>query len=545
VSPLRRASVLSLGLLAVAVAAPRADDIDQKYPLDPQLKVLADDVKSERYRRLVLEKMLLTDLAAEWQRVATADDADGFLEKHGGKDKVFADPDLKRAYERRVQIRDDFLDLMRQGYKRYKQAPPFDKGEPAETAGTLLRKPAGPAAELAVVLPSPGAERHWPRFRGPTGQGETDQKGLPTEWDKGGRNVLWRAKVPGRGNSSPVVWGDRVFLTSAEPDGARRWLHCWDRTDGRLLWSRQAPERPAEPGVRDKNGYASSTPVTDGERVIAFLGSCGLVCWDFDGNRAWHYDALAVKTTHGAAASPLLYKDLVILAQDQNQGESIFLALDKRTGKRVWEGKRPKAMTWSTPVVVKVGGRDELILAGGETVRGYDPATGRELWSLRGPTAEVVPTVVVGKDLVYSASGRNGPTLALRPGGAGDVTETHLAWRAVRNGPHVPSPALAAGRLYTANDTGVVTCLDAATGRLVYQQRLRDCFSASPLVAGDLLYFPGESGVTYVVRAGERFEVVAENDLGSPILASPAVAGGTLLLRTEDELVCVGKPGGR
>jgi outer membrane protein assembly factor BamB len=291
--------------------------------------------------------------------------------------------------------------------------------------------------------------------------------------------------------------------------------------------------------VRDKNGFASATPVTDGERVIAFLGSCGLVCYDMAGTLQWHYDAFAIRTTHGTGTSPVLYKDLVILAQDQNQSESIFLALDKRTGKKVWESKRPKAMTWTTPIVVHVGERDELVIAGGETVRGYDPATGNELWSMRGPTQEVIPVVVTGGDLLYSASGRNGPTLGFRPGGSGDVSGSHLAWRAVRGGPHVPSPALVKGRLYTANDTGVVTCLDAKTGKMIYQERISDQFSASPIVAGDLLYFAAESGVTYVVRAGDTLDIVAQNDLGSPLLASPAALGGRLYLRTQEELICV------
>src|SRR5205823_2802401 len=183
---------------------------------------------------------------------------------------------------------------------------------------------------------------------------------------------------------------------------------------------------------------------------------------------------------------------------------------------------------------------DELVLAGSETVRGYDPASGKELWSLHGPTQEVVPAIVVGKELIYSASGRNGPTLALRAGGAGDVTQTHLAWRAVRGGPHVPAPLYLDGRLYTVNDFGVATCLDAATGRLIWQQRLADRFSASPIEAGGLLYFPAESGITYVLKAADRFEVVAQNDLGSSILASPVVVDGKLLLRTQDELVCIG-----
>jgi outer membrane protein assembly factor BamB len=514
---------------------------DEKYPLDPQLKVLANDVKNDRYRKLVLETMLSTDLAAEWQRVATADNAESFLAKHGGKDKVLADPDLKRAYERRVQIREDFLDLMRAGYRRFKQVPPFDKGAKAEPDGTVTRKTDAAAAALSIILPCPDAERQWPRFRGPSGQGLTNETALPTIWDHDGRNVLWRTKVPGAGNSSPIIWGNHLFLTSSHANGKERFVHCFDRAKGTVRWTSQAPARPPEPGVRDKNGYASATPVTDGERVIAFLGSCGLLCYDMDGQLLWHHDELKVKTTHGTGSSPLLYKDLVILAQDQNQSDSIFLALDKRTGKKVWESKRPRAMSWTTPVVVHVGDHDELIMAGAETVRGYDPATGKELWWLRGPTQEVVPAIVVGKELLYSASGRNGPTLGLRPGGTGDVTQTHLAWRMVRGAPHVPTPILVNGRLYTASDTGVVSCLDAATGKLIYLERISDLFSASPVAAGDLLYFPAESGVTYVVRAGDKLDVVARNDLGSPILASPAVMDGCLFLRTENELVCIGK----
>jgi outer membrane protein assembly factor BamB len=530
-----------VSLLALCAGFVRAGDSDPKYPLGPQLKVLANDVKNPVYRTLVLEKMLITDLAAEWQRVATADNADSFLKKHGGRDKVLADPILKQAYERRVKIRGDFLELMRQGYKRYKQVPPFDRGAKAEPAGTEVRKLGDTGLHLEVVLPAPGADKQWPRFRGPSGQGETDQKALPTVWDKKGQNIVWRTKLPGRGNSSPIIWRGHVFLTSASDGGSERSLLCLRLSDGKLLWSRQAPHTPPEPQVRDKNGFASSTPVTDGERVIAFLGSCGLVCFDFQGNLLWHHGDVTIRTTHGTGSSPLLYKDLVILVQDQNQAASIFLALDKRTGKPVWQNKRGPAMTWCTPVVVHVRNRDELLFAGAETVKGYDPASGKELWSLRGPTIEVIPALVVGKDVIYSASGRNGPIVAFRPGGSGDVTKSHFVWRTVRAGPHVPSPMLVNNRLYVANDTGVVSCLDALTGKLIYQGRLNDRFSASPVTANGLIYFCGESGVTYVVRAGDRLDIVAENDLGAPILASPAALHGQILLRTEDELVCIGR----
>lgn len=533
----RLLSLLLLALVLLPVPL-RADEIDKKYPLDDQLRVLADDVKSENYRKLVLEKMLVTDLAAEWQRVATLDNPESFLEKHGGKEKVFADPGLKRAYERRVQIRNDFLELMRQGFKRYKQVAPFDRGEKPEPAGTLTRKVGAAALVLAPVPPTPDAERHWPRLRGPSGQGETTAKGIPVKWNKEGENILWRVKVPGQGNSSPVIWGDRLFLTSAEDKGTKRLLHCYHTADGRLLWTKQAPEAKPE-SIGFKNTYASSTPVTDGERVIVVFGSSGMVCYDFEGKQLWHRD-LNIRTTHGPGASPILYKDLVIFAQDQNQAPSIFLAVDRRTGRTVWEGKRERAMSWMTPAVVRVGDHDELIVAGGETIRGYDPMTGKELWLLRGPTREVVPMIVVGRDMIYCASGRNGPTLGLRPGGQGDVTETHLVWRTVRGGPHVPSPVLANGRLYTANDTGIVTCLDAATGKLIFQDRIRDTFASSPIVVGDRIYVGGESGNTYVLKASDRFELMAKNDLGSPIQASPAAVANRLYLRTQEELVCIG-----
>jgi len=536
-----------LAVPAALLACPllTADEIDKKYPLDAQLRVLADDVKSTSYRKLVTEKMLSTDLAAEWQRVETADNPESFLQKHGGKQKVLADPDLKHAYERRVEIRKEFLDLMREGYKRYKQVPPFDRGEKAEVAGTSVKKVAAPRIPLRVVLPASGAEQQWPRFRGPTGQGLTGQKDLPIHWDKSSGAIVWRTKIPGRGNSSPIVWGERIFLTSATADGSERSLYCLNKTDGRVLWERKAPAKPPENGVREKNGYASATPVTDGEHVLVFFGSCGLLCHDFEGKLLWQYDALTFNTTHGTGSSPLLYKDKVIFIHDQNRAESVFLALDKRTGNLLWKRARSRAMTWSTPVAVHVGDHDELVFAGGETVKGYDPETGSELWSLNGPTAEVVPTVVIGKDMIYSASGRNGPTIALRPGGKGDVTLTHLVWRAVRGGPHVPSPLLLEGRLYTVNDTGILSCLNAATGQLIWQERINDRFSASPIEAGGLLYFAAESGVTYVLRAGDKFDMVAKNELDAGILASPAVVGNQLFLRTQEELLCLSSGGVR
>lgn len=517
-----------------------ADDIDRKYPLDTPLRVLAEDLNNPGYRELVTKKMLTTDLAAEWQRVATTDNADSFLEKHGGKEKVFADKDLKAAYERRLKIREDFLALMRDGYKRYKQVPPFDKGARITPEKTVAKQPGNGGAALSVVVPTPDAGDHWPRFRGPTGMGLTGLKELPTKWSEK-ENIAWRAPISGKGNSSPVVWGDRIFVTSSSPDGKVRTLHCYSVTDGKKLWSSDAPPAAPETPVRDKNGYASATPVVDGERVIAFLGSVGLVCWDMNGKQLWHYNDFKVGNVHGTGASPVLYKDLVILWQEQNQNDPLLLGLNKKTGQLVWKASRPRAMGWNTPLIVRVGDHDELILQARETVAAYDPATGAELWHMKGPTIEVIPMVVIGSDLLYSISGRNGPVMALRPGGKGDVTASAQVWSTTRGGPLVPSPLYLDGRLYFCNDTGILNCHDGKTGKLLWAERVPSTFSASPIEAGGLIYFAGESGTTFVVKASEKFELVAENELESPILASPAVARGKLILRTESELICVGK----
>jgi outer membrane protein assembly factor BamB len=291
--------------------------------------------------------------------------------------------------------------------------------------------------------------------------------------------------------------------------------------------------------VRDKNGFASSTAVVDGERVIAYFGAGGLVCFDMEGKLLWHHPT-PFESTHGSAASPLLYEDLVILIHDQNKGSSLCIALDKRTGKLVWSRPRAKSMGWCTPVVVRASGRDELLYAGGETLKAYDPRTGDELWTLDGPTKEVVPTIVIGPELIYSASGRQGPTLGVVPGGSGNVNETHLVWRTVRGGPHVPTPVLLDDRLYVVNDFGIASCLDAKTGDFVWQERLRDKFSASGVFAGGHFYFCSETGITYVVKPGDKLDVIAQNDLAEPILASPAALAGRLYIRAGRTLYCIG-----
>jgi hypothetical protein len=535
--PPHAARLLISILLVTAAAAAKARQPQDPYPFSEELRVLAEDVASDDYRKLV-DEMLITDLLAEWQRVETPDSSARFLQQHGGRDRVLSDPTLRTAYEQRQAVEQQFLEIMRKGFARHGVRPPFDEGARARPAGTTSGT--GPAERplLSVVLPAPGAADHWPRFRGPDGQGIARTRGLPLHWSRS-ENVVWRTPLP-PGNSSPIIWGERIFLTSAAADGSRRSVHCLRRRDGELLWTALCPPHEAEPMVRDKNGYASATPVTDGERVITYFGSGGLLALDFEGRQLWHYPLPGFDSTWGSGSSPLLYEDSLIMIHDQNRADSLFLCLDKRTGVLRWQRPRARAMGWSTPVVVRVAGHDELLFAGGETVKGYDPRTGEELWTLTGPTHEVIPTLVVGRDLVYSASGRLGPTLALVPGGRGDVTATHLVWQTTRGGPHVPSPILYEDRLYTVNDTGIATALDAHSGEVVWQQRIRDRFSASPIAAEGLLYCCSESGTTYVLRAGDVFKLVAQNELEEPILASPAALAGRLYIRTSEALYCLG-----
>ena len=539
-----------VGLLAVfAGNSVRAED----HPLSQQLEVLERDVANPDYHA-VLKAMISTDLAAEWQRVATPDNYHLFARQHRGLEGVRRDALLTSAYERRKAIATQFLQLLRGVYDQKKLTPPFedeavlirvlDSGVKAD------RKLAAGDVSVEFVMPSEGAEKQWPCFRGPTSHGIVFDTQLPLTWSDT-ENVLWRVKLPGRGNSSPVVWGDRLFVTAESelrPDDAPlrtndkapdRLLLCFS-TDGKLLWQHTAPRPPVQEVLYWKNTLASATPVTDGERVIAFLGNAGLMCCDMTGNRLWHIDLGTFPTTHGPASAPVLYQNLVILIQDQNKGQSLCAAFDKRTGEKVWQRERPKSMGWSNPVVLRIAGRDELIFNGSNAVMGYEPATGDELWSCAGTSIESIPNIATGGGLLFSTSGRNGPIFAIRPGGRGDVTDTHVVWRSEHGGPHVPSPAYHDGRLYIVNDTGIVTCFDATSGDTLWHKRLRGHFSTSPLLVGDMLLLISEEGVTYVLQCGPRFEQLGENSLSETIYATPAVVGGRFYFRSTTSLICVG-----
>ncbi len=304
-------------LLSFAADEPATDADSERYPLGLSLRQLERDLTSKDYAA-VLETMIPTDLEAEWRRVATADNHETFLAQHGGKEQVLADPGMKAAWERRVKIAGGFLDLMRSAYKKKNITPPFDKGEKIDflAAGAAVGAAKGTAVvAVHVVMPAAGAEKQWPRLRGPTGQGAAIESHFPLHWSET-ENIVWKTEVPGRGNGSPIIWDNRLFVTSASEDGQDRWLLCYDRTSGALLWQKAAPKPVAQEKLYWKNSYASTTPVTDGERVIAFFGNSGLVCFDFEGSQLWHQDLGTFPTMHGPGASPVLHKNLVFVGPE-------------------------------------------------------------------------------------------------------------------------------------------------------------------------------------------------------------------------------------
>lgn len=415
----------------------------------------------------------------------------------------------------------------------------------AFAALAALTPPAGAQepAGVRIVPPEGEGTRYWPRWRGPSGQGVVEGTGYPDRWSDT-VNVLWKRPVPGRGHSSPIVWGDRIFLTTSRNQGRRVSILSFRRSDGALLWQADAPNGPAE-RHHGKNSPASATATTDGERVYASFGSRGMLAVDFDGNVVWHRDLGRIDNYHGPAGSPLLYRDTVIIYQDQNGG-AFVTALDARTGETRWRTERTARVGWGTPIAVSVGGHDELIVSSQRFVRSYDPSTGEERWRCDGMLREVIPTPVVGHGLIYCASGRAGPTLAIRPGGRGDVTGSRVAWRTTRGSPFVPSPVVYGDYLYQINDmSSIVTCLNARTGETVWQERLgrprREGISASPVVVDDKLFVTNDEGRTFVLGTGPEFELLHVNDIGAPTLASPALVDGVWYIRTADELFAVGR----
>ncbi len=387
----------------------------------------------------------------------------------------------------------------------------------------------------------------WPRWRGPHGNGVSDETGLPVTWSTTD-NVRWRVELPGEGASSPVVVGDQIFLTCAIDDGERRMVLCLDRLDGKELWSREIADDNPE-ATSAVTGHAAHTPVVADGRVVAMFGNAGLVCYDVDGRQQWHRDLGDFETELGLASSPIVHEGVVYSVCDHDGKwyktfDSFLIALDLKTGETRWKAERRGLFrSWSTPILAATpDGRTELVVSAQDELRGYDPQTGELLWQVQGTAGWVTPSPVFADGVIYATSGKDGPTVAVRPGGRGDVTETHVVWKQDRGGPYVCSPLLYHGRLYVPDEHGFLRCIDARSGEVLYRQRLGGKFTASPVAADGRVYVTNETGTTFVLQDGESFQSLARNELDEECLASAAISRGAFFYRTGHHLYCIAAP---
>jgi len=434
------------------------------------------------------------------------------------------------------------------------------------------------AIAAALLIPAPSSGRAagdtWPQWRGPSGRGVSEASDFPSEWSPV-THVGWKTPVPGRGHSSPVVWGDRLFLTTSI-EGVRvpdhqapdhlgydlkpGYLHpdsmgvdyryelrviAFDARSGRQVWERTSYEGLMYDNRHRKNTYASSTPVTDGRLVYAFFEAAGIYAYDYAGTLVWKASIGNIaKGGMGPGTSPILFEDLLILQADQEMGAgSAIVALDKRTGKQVWRTARTTRRSWATPLIVDAGGRIELIASGAEMVAGYDPRTGRELWRSRGTESHPIPSAVAGLGLVFFTAGSQAKrAMAVRPGGDGDVTGSAIVWSYRKGTAYVPSPILHGKFLYLMTDTGLMTCLDALTGAVQYEggrPPVPATFTSSLVAYGDRLLMTSEDGDTFVVKAGPAHEILRTNSIGEPVYASLALADRTIFIRGAQHLFAV------
>lgn len=398
---------------------------------------------------------------------------------------------------------------------------------------------AGAGDDAVRLVPAEGeGAKYWPRWRGPTGQGLAEGA-YPDRWSAT-ENVVWKTPV-GPGNASPIVWADRVFLAESRDGGKERFIVAYDRATGKRLWECGPKLAPFADGTQRKNGFASATPTTDGQRVYAYFGNHGLFACDLNGKQAWHVELPRMEIWHGQGGSPLLYRDRVVIYQDCEKPGGFVAAFDRATGKQLWKTPRKGEVGWGTPVAVSVQGRDLIVVSSQDQVNAYDPVDGAPVWSCSGNTYEVIPTPVAGLGFLFCSSGRAGPTLAIRPDGKGDVTRTHVAWKASKGSPFVPSPLLVGERLYVVNDSvSVVTCFNARTGETLWKERcgepVAEGFSASPVAVGGKVYFTNDEGDTFVLADGPTFRLLHVNTLGERTLASPALVDGAWYVRTEKHL---------
>ena len=437
--------------------------------------------------------------------------------------------------------------------------------------------------ERPPTLPPPAAAKgSWPSFRGPNASGVADGPALPERWDvKTGENLLWRTPIPGLAHSSPVVWGETVFVTTAisSREGAtfkpglygdgdasddrspHKWvLYAVDAASGKIRWERIAAEGEPRNKRHIKSTYASASPATDGRIVVAWFGSQGVFAYDVKGTPLWQVDLGRVDMgaydipsyEWGPASSPIIWKDLVILQVD-TQADSFLIALDAASGQTVWKTDREELPSWGTPTVISTPTGDELVTNASNYIRGYDPRTGKELWKLGGSSKITAPTPVNAGGLIVVASGRapERPIFAIRPGARGDLTlpkgetsHASVAWSKTGRGSYMPTPLAYDGILYVLANNGVFDAYDAKTGEEIYRQRLEPVgsgFSASPVAANGRIYISSEDGDIIVVAAGREFSRIGVNPMGELLMATPAISNGVLYVRSVSSLFAIGR----
>jgi len=402
---------------------------------------------------------------------------------------------------------------------------------------------------VTLALPLLCSAADWPQFRGPDGQGHSPARDLPVEWSTN-RNIAWQQSIPGSGWSSPIIYNQRLYLTTAVPkegggDQSLRVL-CLDTHTGRMLWNTEVFSVAAVRG-HTKNSHASPTPLTDGERLYVHFGQYGSAALDLKGRVLWRNTSLKYPPVHGNGGSPILAGDALIFSCD-GASDPFIAALNKSSGELIWRRDRrtdaKKKFSFSTPLAIIVNGETQIISPTSGAVIAYDPKDGREIWRARYPEGySVVPRPVFGHGLVYLSSAFDRPVIyAIRPDGQGDVTDTHVAWSINKGAPNTPSPLLVGDELYFVSDGGMMTCADAQSGEVHWQERLGGNYSASPIFADGKIYVQSEEGVGTVLKPGKTFEVLARNDLKERSLASYAVDDGVLYIRTAKHLFRIQQP---
>lgn len=407
---------------------------------------------------------------------------------------------------------------------------------------------------LAILLPVTANAGDWPRFRGPNGDGTSTANNVPVEWGPE-TNVVWRTELPGEGWSSPILLEGRLYLTAAVPpegaEGKARFLRvlCIDAANGETVWDVPVFEQTDESAgrIHKKNSYASPTPVTDGEHLFVHFGNQGTACLTLDGEVVWKNNELVYKHVHGSGPSPVLVDGKLFVNCDGGNTQFV-VAMDQKTGEIVWKRERRKVegkpFSFATAAVIEVDGKTQIVSPAAGQVEAYDTA-GNVLWFVDHGGYSVIPKPVHAHGLVFLATSYDSPSLlAIDPTGRGNVTDSHVKWEADRGAPHTPSAVVVGDEVYFVSDRGIVTCADAKSGEVHWQERIGGSFSASPVaVLGEMprIYLTDEAGKTTVVKASTEFEVLAENDLAERTLASPAVDDGAIYLRTAAALYRIGK----